>query len=366
MGTSQARHGAQHKSQSGQPPTIRQFVRSGITAVTNAAGGRRIKASMDRRIRSEIARQLPRQVETRVRTRQELAVDAVLDRLEHTDWLTGLVRSEVQLALAAQQPSRAEVSRRAARNFTADTYFAAASSSSRLLDPTRYRRLGEQIRQLTGASSVDWAMQQAFRTLVDHESRGLGRIAGTTDNIIGKLVAPTLLQAPAGPVLEIGTLYGLFSPALVRQFRRQGEFRSLTVIDPLEGVQIQPGTSGPADPTGTPVVAEVARWNIGECGVDDVTMIQGYSTDPDVRALVEREKYAVVVIDGDHSEAGVYADLWWVEQLVLDRAVVVMDDFGDVRWPGVEAATRRYLADGGRLELLGTASSSAYLRMPDA
>ena len=41
-----------------------------------------------------------------------------------------------------------------------------------------------------------------------------------------------------------------------------------------------------------------------------------------------------------------------------------MDDWGDPAWPGVEAAGRRYLADGGRLELLGLASTSAYLRQP--
>ena len=45
-------------------------------------------------------------------------------------------------------------------------------------------------------------------------------------------------------------------------------------------------------------------------------------------------------------------------------AIVIMDDFGDPKWPGVERATRRYLAEGGRLELLGSAATSAYLRMP--
>jgi hypothetical protein len=209
-------------------------------------------------------------------------------------------------------------------------------------------------------------MQQAYRAILTAETVGLGRIAGSTYNIIGKLVVPPLLDPPAGPVLEIGTLFGLFAPALIRQFRRRGEFRHLSVIDPLEGTQIQPGMAPAGDPTGTPVTADVARLNLVQCGLgtDDFRIIQGLSTDSAARAEAGDRRYAVVVIDGDHSEAGVYEDLRWSEDLLLPGGVVVMDDFGDPRWPGVERATNRYRADGGRMELLGVAATSAYLRMP--
>lgn len=277
------------------------------------------------------------------------------------------VRREVRRQLpdrrrADPEPSVADVN----RDFTADVLFGRGARYDRTLTPGRYARLADEIIQLTGHHDVDASLRQAYRSLLDAETNGLGRIAGSTYNIMGKLVAPPLLAAPPGPVLEIGTLFGLFAPALIRQFRRIGEFRHLTVIDPLEGTQIQPEMTARSDPTGTPVTATVARHNLEHSGLtaNDFRIVQGLSTDPAARDEVGDRQYAVVVVDGDHSEAGVYADLWWTQDLLLAGGIAVMDDFGDPKWPGVERATRRYLADGGRLTLLGSAATSAYLRLP--
>jgi len=268
-------------------------------------------------------------------------------------------------ARQTEQESR-EARLRLDRDFTLGLYLGAGRRSNRTLTPQRYRQLATEITALTSCSDPGLFIQRAFRSLVDHETRGLGRMAGTTSNVLGKLVVPPLLNPPPGPVLEIGTLYGLFSPALIREFRRHGSFRALTVVDPFEGVQIQPGTTSGSDPTGTPVTEQVARDNFATCGLtsDEVRVIRGYSTDQQVRAVAADDRYAVIVIDGDHSAEGVLADLQWVETIARPGAVVVMDDYGDPMWSGVEMAVQQFLSAGGRLELLGTASSSAYLRMP--
>jgi len=318
-----------------------------LSAVADRLGGQRVKASIDRRISAQLsARLAPDQ--------------GLLDQ--------ALTRPPAQQAIAEQvalrEASRVPDQLRINRDFTADVFFGTGSRYERLLTPRRYRLLGDEITKLTQVKDVEWPMRQAYRTLLDHESRGLGRMAGSTYNIIGKLVVPVLLQPPPAPLLEIGTLFGLFSPALVRQFRRAGHFPHLTVIDPLEGIQIQPELGArDADPTGTPVTATIAEHNLRQCalGPDEFRIIQGFSTDPVARSQVADRSYGVVIIDGDHSEAGVYEDLCWVQDLVEPGGIVVMDDFGDPRWTGVERAGHRYLADGGRLELLGTASTSAYL-----
>lgn len=60
---------------------------------------------------------------------------------------------------------------------------------------------------------------------------------------------------------------------------------------------------------------------------------------------------------------GVAADLEWVEQIVAPGGIVVLDDYGDKAWPGVQDALDKHLASGGsRLSLLGRVSTSAYLR----
>ena len=321
----------------------------------------RLAGTIDRRVRAEVGRRLDRLAALEERLD---ATDRRLDGLPDGREVRALARREVTRQLVAQHDAEQRD-----RDDLAGVLLGAGRFLDRTLSPALVAGLVDEVRAVTGVEDVEdveAALQQAYRALLDHEGRGLGRIAGTTANILGKLVVPPLLAPPAGPVLEIGTLFGLFSSALVRQHQHRGEFRALTVVDPFAGTQVQDGRPGGRDRTGTPVTEEVARRNLTGLGlrVDEVRVVRGYSTDEEVRRQVSDRAYGVVVVDGDHAAEGVYRDLWWVEDLVLPGGVVVLDDWGDPGWPGVEAAGRRYLADGGRLELVGRVATSAYLRRP--
>ncbi|GAB2608218.1 class I SAM-dependent methyltransferase [Streptomyces capparidis] len=224
--------------------------------------------------------------------------------------------------------------------------------------------LVKQVEAATGERNVRPHVAAAFRTLVEVEMRGVGRIAGGTPNILGKLTTPLLLGPPNADVLEIGTLFGLFSSALARQFSRTGQRCSLTIVDPLADVQLQPGTDNPKDPSGSPVSEAVVRANLELAGVPEerVRLHRGFSGDPDIRAAVSDRAYGVVVVDGDHSAEGVRDDLRWVEEIVAPGGVVVVDDYGDRTWPGVKEATDEYLTTDTRFELAGVVSTSAFLR----
>ncbi|GGT22762.1 hypothetical protein GCM10010271_27830 [Streptomyces kurssanovii] len=206
----------------------------------------------------------------------------------------------------------------------------------------------------------------AFRTVVALEALGVGRLAGSTSNICGKLATVPLLSPPNGSILEIGTLYGLFASALVRMVHRAGIEPDLTIVDPLAGSQLQPGTSQPADPTGTPVREDVVRANLalgGSRSALEARIQQGFSSDPAVREAVSDREYGVIVVDGDHSMEGVAADLEWVEKIIAPGGIVVLDDYGDQAWPGVQEALDKHLAGGtSRLRMLGRVSTSAFLR----
>lgn len=206
----------------------------------------------------------------------------------------------------------------------------------------------------------------AFRTVVALEALGVGRLAGSTSNICGKLATVPLLTPPNGNILEIGTLYGLFASALVRMMHRAGIEPDLTIVDPLAGSQLQPGTSQPADPTGTPVREDVVRANLALCGSSSALQAriqQGFSSDPEVREAVSDREYGVIVVDGDHSMEGVAADLEWVEKIIAPGGIAVLDDYGDKAWPGVREALDKHLAEGtSRLRMLGRVSTSAFLR----
>ncbi|SEN49656.1 Methyltransferase domain-containing protein [Actinacidiphila rubida] len=237
----------------------------------------------------------------------------------------------------------------------------------RVPTPADIDRLVAEISEVTGQ---DGAVARrnvtiAFRNVVALETLALGRLAGTTANVCGKLATVPLL-APADPeVLEIGTLYGLFAATLMRMLHRAGQEPRLTIVDPLAGSQLQPGATVGGDPTGTPVRMDVLRANLvygGRAG-EEARVKQGLSGDQDVRAAVSDRKYGVIVIDGDHSADGVAADLEWAEEIAAPGAVIVLDDYGDKAWQGVQEAADRHLAAGGtRFEMIGRVATSAYLR----
>ncbi len=204
----------------------------------------------------------------------------------------------------------------------------------------------------------------AFRLLVALESLGVGRVAGGTMNICGKLGTIPLLDPPNDEVLEIGTLYGMFSAGLIRMMERDGRSPVLTIVDPFAGVQLQPGTDQRPDPTGAPVDERAVRTNLGLAGPAGAAarVQRGFSEDPETRAAVSDRRYGVIVVDGDHSAEGVARDLRWAEEITAPGGVVVLDDYGDPNWPGIKEALDVHLKGDTRFTYLGKAARSAYLR----
>ena len=236
---------------------------------------------------------------------------------------------------------------------------------ARMPAPHHLATLADEVGPIVGDRDVaNRTIHIAFRLLIAFEAIGVGRIAGGTMNICGKLAAAPLLAPPNDEVLEIGTLYGLFGAALLRMLERSGREPNLTVVDPLVGEQLQLGTSMQQDPSGTPVDEHAVRTNLALAGpAGQRARIQvGYSTDPAVQAAVSDRQYGLIIVDGDHSREGVVADLAWVEKIAAPGAVVVLDDFGDAKWPGVQQAWTEHAAKGSRLRLLGRAANSGYLR----
>lgn len=236
---------------------------------------------------------------------------------------------------------------------------------ARMPSPANVAALTNEIAALTGdTEAAKRNAASAFRILVAFEAIGVGRIAGGTMNICGKLATTAILDVPNDDVLEIGTLYGLFAASLLRMLERAGRDPALTVLDPLVGIQLQPGTSQRPDASGTPVREEAVRTNLSLAGAAGIAarVRRGYSTDPLARADVADRKYGLIIVDGDHSEHGVSADLDWVEEIVAPDGVVVLDDYGDAKWPGVQSALDAHLLKGSRLSLLGRVATSGYLR----
>jgi hypothetical protein len=262
---------------------------------------------------------------------------------------------------------RSEVEQMQAGRFAVDLLLGSQGRrNSRLISEVALHQLADQVEQVTGESDAYGRVVQAYRMLFELELRGVGRLAGSARNVLGKLTTTPLLRPPNGEVLEVGTLFGLFSGAMARQVTRIGLSYQLTIVDPLATVQLQGGSLKP-DASGSPVTETVVRANLALAGVDDhrMRLIQGFSGDPEVQTTIADRQYGVMIVDGDHSAAGVAADLVLAERIVAPGGIVVLDDFGDRNWPGVEQAVRAHLeptAGPTRFDLVGVVSTSAFLR----
>ncbi|CAM5244628.1 class I SAM-dependent methyltransferase [Streptomyces hirsutus] len=278
------------------------------------------------------------------------------------------IQRQIRRALAdtAGEPLRQELRTLRNRQRPLELFFdGTGRGASRLPSAAHLERTVTELTGVTGdRDGAERNVAQAFRLLITLEALGVGRIAGGTMNICGKLSAVPLLDPPNDEILEIGTLYGMFGAGLIRMMERAGRDPRLTIVDPLAGTQLQPGTSMTGDVTGTPVRGAAVRANLALAGAaGTATRIQqGFSEDPEVRALVSDRSYGVIVVDGDHSAAGVAADLEWAERIVAPGGIVVLDDSGHPKWPGIKEAFEKHMATDTRLTFLGQVAHSGYLR----
>ncbi|RZB15946.1 class I SAM-dependent methyltransferase [Streptomyces sp. F001] len=267
---------------------------------------------------------------------------------------------------ASHDASQQELKRLRARQRPLELFFdGTGRGASRLPSAPHLHRTIKELTDVTGdADGAERTVAQAFRLLIAMEALGVGRIAGGTMNICGKLSAVPLLDPPNDDILEIGTLYGMFGAALIRMMERAGRDPRLTIVDPLAGTQLQPGATMGKDASGTPVREAAVRTNLALVGAPGAgaRIQQGFSEDPEVRALVSDRSYGVIIVDGDHSAEGVAKDLEWAEQIVAPGGIVVLDDFGHPKWPGIKEAFEKHMTTDTRLEFLGQVAHSGYLR----
>lgn len=262
---------------------------------------------------------------------------------------------------------RSEVEQMRAGRFAVDLLLGSQGRrNSRLISEAAARELAAEVRFVTGDPEAYGRIVQTYRMLFELELRGVGRLAGSARNVIGKLATTPLLGPPNGEVLEIGTLFGLFSGGMARQISRIGLQYTLTIVDPLASVQLQDGDLKP-DASGSPVTETVVRANLALAGVeaDRMRLVKGFSEDPDVQAAISDRQYGVIIVDGDHSAAGVANDLRLAERIIAPGGIVVLDDYGAHNWPGVEQAVSAHLEAGPehtRFDLVGVVATSAFLR----
>lgn len=160
-------------------------------------------------------------------------------------------------------------------------------------------------------------------------------------------------------VLEIGGFRGETTRIMAETASRRGG--SVIVIDPMRWAAevVANGLARHLPRRFSPVLSTLSSW-LGKAGYEEsfwenvgplrshVRLYRELSTAPWLLESDEPElqRFEVVFIDGDHSQAGAESDLWnWGRRTVLGGTILVHD--ATPEFPGVLAALRTFAAASG-------------------
>ncbi len=215
------------------------------------------------------------------------------------------------------------------------------------------RRLGTSVSDLHGV----W-MQRHLRRC---ESLCLGRFATTVGDLIIRTMATRAAPGPTAQCLEIGTLFGLGGLLTHQVTRPYFENLETTVIDCFDGYY---GSSTLDTPTGLPVTREVFDTNRKLLGIpeDEIRILHGLSQDPAILEQASTSEYDLVVVDGDHTYAGVKNDVDRYGPLLRPGGLLIIDDYSSPQWPEITKYVDDELSEHPDYEFLGSWSRTAVFR----
>ncbi|PKP81497.1 MAG: hypothetical protein CVT79_10460 [Alphaproteobacteria bacterium HGW-Alphaproteobacteria-18] len=162
-----------------------------------------------------------------------------------------------------------------------------------------------------------------------------GRLATSIEDILLRSLVARAVRGKNVDVLEIGTLFGTGAAIMFDALDGHYDEIHFTLLDPLEGYY----NGAQADIlTGQRVNEQVVRKNFSRVGMseDQYTLIKHLSTEPDAMQKAATRKYDVLVIDGDHSYAGVKTDFENYAPLVRVGGYIILDDYNSPDWPDVK------------------------------
>jgi len=189
-----------------------------------------------------------------------------------------------------------------------------------------------------------------------------GRLATSLENALLRTLVAKAVRGKKLRVLEVGVLFGT-GLAIIHEIASEN-FESVhyTAIDPLEGYY---GNDKPDLIT----QARVNRSNLlqnmelAKISPDQFTLLEGFSTDEDIVQAASKNLYDLLVIDGDHSYAGVKADFVNFAPLVKRGGYIIVDDDSVPEWPEITRYVDEELLPRQDIALVGRLWRSAVFRV---
>lgn len=162
-----------------------------------------------------------------------------------------------------------------------------------------------------------------------------GRLATSVEDMLLRALVARSIKSKSVNVLEIGTLFGTGAAIIYDAINPHFEHVHMTLLDPLEGYYngVQSDVL-----TGQTVDLETLQRNFRRSGIpeSDYSVIKHLSTDLEAVEVAGQQQYDLLIIDGDHSYAGVKTDFENYAQFVKLGGYIIFDDYNSADWPEVK------------------------------
>ncbi len=189
-----------------------------------------------------------------------------------------------------------------------------------------------------------------------------GRLATNVQDMLLRILIARSVKSRDLSILEIGSLFGINLAILYETCRNFFETIHLTAIDPLDGYYGEQATDLV---THVPITREMFEHNLRKVDVplEDVTLIQGLSTDEKVLADVGLKQYNLLVIDGDHTYGGVKFDFDHYLAAVDVGGYIIFDDYSTEHWPDVAEFIDQEVKSNPYVEFVGSSWRTGVFRV---
>lgn len=188
-----------------------------------------------------------------------------------------------------------------------------------------------------------------------------GRLATDMQTLLARAFSALSIDRNDIHIAEIGVLFGVASGAIYDACRFEFDSVKLTLIDPLKGYY---------DRSNADIITQVAvnrrvlDHNLAAMGVprSDVTIIENFSESSEALAAIREQTIDLLVIDGDHSYAGVKRDFENYRDLVRAGGLILFDDYDTSDWPEIREYVDKEVRPNKDMELVAAGFRTALFR----
>ena len=299
--------------------------------------------------------------------RQE-ALQASVDELQLQNQTLTETQEQLNAKIETQEQLQSEQSEALNRKYnqlvesTPIFYFSDYQTFNRRLAKTHVETLQQEWLRKLGLKVTPQSLAYLAHRICTLESASKGRLATTVEDAVLRVLVASAVKSKNLRILEIGTLFGIGLAMIHDHANSRFNSVHLTAIDPLDGYY---GHDSRDIVTSETIDERTFRLNLAMAGVpeQDYTLIKSMSTEDAAIESAMKPLHDVLIIDGDHSYAGVQADFVGYLPAVKRGGYIIFDDYDAPDWPDVKEFVDATVRSHPDLALVGTSWRTAVFRV---